>query len=41
MKKNLKTFPNILKASKIIKWKPKNSFKKDLISTIKFYKKNK
>ena len=38
---NLKTFPNILKASKIIKWKPKNSFKKDLISTIKFYKKNK
>ena len=33
----LKIYPNIKKAKKIIKWKPKISFNKGLKSTIKFY----
>ena len=33
----LKLYPNINKAKKLIKWKPKISFKKGLKSTIKYY----
>ena len=32
-----KLYPNIAKAKKIIKWKPKISFSKGLKTTIKFY----
>ena len=35
-----KLYPNVEKAKKIIKWKPKISFQRGLKSTIKFYKKN-
>jgi len=34
----LEQYPNIKKAKKIIKWKPKISFKRGLKSTIKFYR---
>ncbi len=36
---NIKTYPNIEKAKKIIKWKPKISFLKGIIYTIKSYEK--
>jgi nucleoside-diphosphate-sugar epimerase len=37
---NLKTYPNIVKIYKYIKWRPKISLEKGLKSTIKFYKNN-
>ena len=37
---NLITYPNILRAKKILKWKPKINFRQGLIKTIRFYEKN-
>ena len=35
---NLRTYPNIFKAKKILRWKPRVSFEKGLIKTINYYK---
>ncbi len=37
---NLITYPNILRAKKILKWRPKITFKNGLKNTINFYEKN-
>ncbi len=37
---NLITYPNILRAKKLLKWKPKINFRQGLIKTIRFYEKN-
>ena len=37
---NLKTYPNINKAKKLLKWKPKISFNKGIAMTINSYEKN-
>ena len=34
---NFKTYPNISRAKSLLKWEPKISFKKGLLSTIKSY----
>ena len=36
----LKIYPDISKANKILKWRPKINFTKGLINTIKHYKNN-
>ena len=41
VEENLKTFPNINKAQKILNWKPKISFKLGLSKTIRHYEKTK